>query len=169
MPSGRWSLRSRFPAGRQRDLFRRRRRRRTVPDAPRRTDLPSGEPQAKKLVQRYVRAYFEEVATAMKSSGYRVGAYGKRVGLLLPAGGAAGGAVLAGQRDKLARLRKVRGEQPMGAQAAPADEEERLFRPRGRPQHRKSRHRRFWPVEAESFLSISRKAPLVAICRGCGQ
>src|SRR5947209_5651054 len=39
------------------------------------TDLPSGEPQAKKLVQRYVRAYFEEVATVMKSSGYRVGAY----------------------------------------------------------------------------------------------
>ena len=40
------------------------------------TDLPSGEPQARKLIQRYVRAYFEEVATAMKSSGYRVGAYG---------------------------------------------------------------------------------------------
>ena len=40
------------------------------------TDLPSGEPQAKKLVQRYVRAYFQEVAQAMKSSGYRIGAYG---------------------------------------------------------------------------------------------
>jgi len=40
------------------------------------TDLPSGEPQAKKLVQRYVRTYFQEVATAMKSSGYKVGAYG---------------------------------------------------------------------------------------------
>jgi hypothetical protein len=40
------------------------------------TDLPSGEPQAKKLVQRYVRTYFQEVAVAMKSSGYRIGAYG---------------------------------------------------------------------------------------------
>ena len=40
------------------------------------TDLPSGEPQAKKLVQRYVRAYFQEVAPVMKSSGYRIGAYG---------------------------------------------------------------------------------------------
>ena len=29
------------------------------------TDLPSGEPQANKLVQRYVRAYFQEVAQAM--------------------------------------------------------------------------------------------------------
>ena len=40
------------------------------------TNLPSGEPQAKKLVQRYVRAYFQEVATVLKSSGYKVGAYG---------------------------------------------------------------------------------------------
>jgi len=40
------------------------------------TDLPSGEPQARKFVQRYVRSYFQEVATVMKSSGYKVGAYG---------------------------------------------------------------------------------------------
>src|SRR5262245_36381485 len=40
------------------------------------TDLPSGEPQAKKFVQKYVRSYFGEVASAMKSSGYKIGAYG---------------------------------------------------------------------------------------------
>jgi hypothetical protein len=40
------------------------------------TNLPSGEPQARKFVQQYVRAYFQEVSTAMKSSGYKVGAYG---------------------------------------------------------------------------------------------
>lgn len=40
------------------------------------TDLPAAEPQAKKFAQRYVRAYFQEVAMTMKSSGYRVGAYG---------------------------------------------------------------------------------------------
>ena len=40
------------------------------------TDLPSGEAQARKFVQRYVRAYFQEVGSVMKASGYRVGAYG---------------------------------------------------------------------------------------------
>jgi hypothetical protein len=39
------------------------------------TALPSGEPQARKFAQRYVRAYFEEVGAVMKSSGYRIGAY----------------------------------------------------------------------------------------------
>lgn len=40
------------------------------------TELPSGEPQATKFVQRYVRSYFQEVGAALKSSGYKVGAYG---------------------------------------------------------------------------------------------
>jgi hypothetical protein len=40
------------------------------------TDLPSGEAQARKFVQRYVRAYFQEVGSVLKASGYRVGAYG---------------------------------------------------------------------------------------------
>jgi len=40
------------------------------------TDLPSGEAQARKFIQRYVRAYFQEVGTVLKGSGYRVGAYG---------------------------------------------------------------------------------------------
>jgi len=40
------------------------------------TDLPNGEAQARKFVERYVRAYFEEVAPVIKASGYRVGVYG---------------------------------------------------------------------------------------------
>jgi hypothetical protein len=40
------------------------------------TELPSGEAQARKFIQRYVRAYFQEVGSVMKGSGYRVGAYG---------------------------------------------------------------------------------------------
>ena len=40
------------------------------------TELPGGEPQARKFVQRYVRDYFQEVASTMKSSGYKIGAYG---------------------------------------------------------------------------------------------
>jgi hypothetical protein len=40
------------------------------------TDLPSGEAQARKFIQRYVRAYFQEVGSIMKTSGYRVGVYG---------------------------------------------------------------------------------------------
>ena len=40
------------------------------------TDLPSGDPQAKKFVHKYVRSYFGEVASVMKSSGYKIGAYG---------------------------------------------------------------------------------------------
>jgi hypothetical protein len=40
------------------------------------TEIPGGEPQARKFVQKYVRAYFDEVARAMKSSGYKIGVYG---------------------------------------------------------------------------------------------
>jgi len=40
------------------------------------TDLPSGETQARKFVRVYVRRYFEEVTAVMRSSGYRIGAYG---------------------------------------------------------------------------------------------
>jgi hypothetical protein len=40
------------------------------------TDMPSGEPQAKKFIQKYVRGYFDEVAKVMKSSGYKIGVYG---------------------------------------------------------------------------------------------
>lgn len=40
------------------------------------TGIPGGEAQARKFVERYVRAYFDEVARVMKSSGYKVGAYG---------------------------------------------------------------------------------------------
>ena len=41
-----------------------------------RTGLPAGEPQARKLIQAFVRPYFEEIARVLKSSGYRVGVYG---------------------------------------------------------------------------------------------
>jgi len=40
------------------------------------TGIPGGEPQARKFVQRYVRAYFEEVAKVMRSSGFKIGVYG---------------------------------------------------------------------------------------------
>jgi hypothetical protein len=40
------------------------------------TDMPAGEPQAKKFVQKYVCSYFDEVARVMKSSGYKVGVDG---------------------------------------------------------------------------------------------
>jgi Rv2525c-like, glycoside hydrolase-like domain len=39
-------------------------------------ELPSGEPQARKFVHRYVRAYIQEAAKEMQSSGYKIGAYG---------------------------------------------------------------------------------------------
>jgi hypothetical protein len=40
------------------------------------TGLPAGKVQADRFVQRFVRAYFQEVAKAMQSSGYKIGAYG---------------------------------------------------------------------------------------------
>jgi hypothetical protein len=40
------------------------------------TGLPGGEAQARRFVQRYVRDYFQDVAKAMHSSGYKIGAYG---------------------------------------------------------------------------------------------
>jgi hypothetical protein len=39
-------------------------------------ELPSGEPQARKFVHRYVRSYIQEAAKEMQSSGYKIGAYG---------------------------------------------------------------------------------------------
>ena len=40
------------------------------------TDLPSGEPQARKFVQTYVHRYFKDVSGVMQSTGYKIGAYG---------------------------------------------------------------------------------------------
>jgi len=40
------------------------------------TGMPSGEPEARKFVQRFVRPYFEEVTQTMKASGYKIGVYG---------------------------------------------------------------------------------------------
>jgi len=40
------------------------------------TGLPAGDPQARTFVHRYVGAYFQEVVKAMRSSGYKIGAYG---------------------------------------------------------------------------------------------
>jgi hypothetical protein len=40
------------------------------------TGMPSGEAQARKFVQKYVRAYFDEIGLVLKSSGYKIGAYG---------------------------------------------------------------------------------------------
>jgi hypothetical protein len=40
------------------------------------TGIPSGEPEAHKFVQRFVRPYFEQVAQIMKASGYKIGVYG---------------------------------------------------------------------------------------------
>ena len=40
------------------------------------TGMPSGEPEARKFVQRFVRPYFEEVTRAMKASSYKIGVYG---------------------------------------------------------------------------------------------
>ena len=40
------------------------------------TGMPSGETEARKFVQRFVRPYFEEVSQTMKASGYKIGVYG---------------------------------------------------------------------------------------------
>ena len=40
------------------------------------TAIPAGDPEARKFVQRYVRAYFEEVTQTLKGSGYKIGVYG---------------------------------------------------------------------------------------------
>jgi hypothetical protein len=40
------------------------------------TGLPGGDAQARTFVHKYVGAYFQEVAKAMRSSGYKIGAYG---------------------------------------------------------------------------------------------
>jgi glycoside hydrolase-like protein len=40
------------------------------------TGIPAGEPHARKFIERYVRAYFDEVAKVMKSSSYKIGVYG---------------------------------------------------------------------------------------------
>jgi len=39
-------------------------------------EVPSGEPQARKFVHKYVRRYIQEAAKEMQSSGYKIGAYG---------------------------------------------------------------------------------------------
>jgi hypothetical protein len=40
------------------------------------TGLPADEARARKFVERYVRPYFEDVGRVMRSSGYKIGAYG---------------------------------------------------------------------------------------------
>ena len=92
------------------------------------TDLPSGEPQAKKarpaLRARLLRGS-RDGDEVLRLQGGRLR---KRVGLLLPARRTAGGAVLAGECDKLARIRTVCRHQQMGLEAALADAEGGLFR-----------------------------------------
>jgi hypothetical protein len=40
------------------------------------TAMPAGDAEARKFVQRYVRAYFEEITQSMRGSGYKIGVYG---------------------------------------------------------------------------------------------